>query len=468
MRKIVAPLVALGLALGGAACTGLLGDFSTSSTSSTSNGDGGGTTGGDGGKGSSSGEGGGGTGGGEGGADGEAGSSSGGKAISSCAFVASQMQQVTMGNPLPSTGRLQLYYEPGSSNALALYSAENSNVNTAYEFRPDVVGGHVATLPLVGPQNGNAQILDSTRSADDLSTYVLAQDGNNAILYVFNDSGPNSGVGGAMQVTSPTTGINIDRAKIAPLSPGLFIALNERNGSGGGSLPDGGATLAAFESSPTLPSMTAPPLMLFPYEALGDFATLAYPMSDGTVLLFYNPSSGGGVGEGQFQAGSTTPLQTQTLSLAPVFFQKDGLNVDVVFIELDQDAGTYTILSGVKTERMLPTLDPTTLSPVDTSVLGPAFINNACAASWPGYIAVMTPLATGGMQLGIVDIAASKVAYSLTGSSVIMGSNTAINTCAMDRGRVMFNTMVFDVAWIQNDGNNTENLYASQIQCTLQ
>ena len=78
--------------------------------------------------------------------------------------------------------------------------------------------------------------------------------------------------------------------------------------------------------------------------------------------------------------------------------------------------------------------------------------------------------ATAGVDLYVVDVATATTAYSLTGASNVLHSDTAIVACAVVQ-EVSSSTatqLKFDLVWTDNAGGGPQNVMFAPLVCTLQ
>jgi hypothetical protein len=246
-----------------------------------------------------------------------------------------------------------------------------------------------------------------------------------------------------------------------PAGGGLFYALDVQ----GPSVGDGGsATVVDFESAQMLPRNQT---LLEPGQGIADMSVI-YPLSDGTVSLFYQSTSGVFT-QSQFGPTMLSPMMSRPWTSIPVVMHKDGTNVDVVVAVPDSTGNSIAAINvGPVPEKNLFTFDPTTLQPVDLTPLGGTAIlsDHTCAMNWPGKLALFNALIGGGLQMGVADVATGKLVYTLTGSSALLASRTGIDYCAADEPRIQGTKMLFDLLWSEND-NGVENLWTTQVQCTV-
>jgi hypothetical protein len=173
--------------------------------------------------------------------------------------------------------------------------------------------------------------------------------------------------------------------------------------------------------------------------------------------------------QNHYMPNSVTQVSSRqyfTGQMFPFGYQADGLNVDVTAAIITNDAGTAIgLFTGTIPETSLFTFDPgTDLKQVPLSV---AVSSQSCAAALPGKFVALLP-GTSGMDLYVVDTATATIAYSLTGASNLLPTDTAIVSCGIGTATVTSNLISFEVVWTENVGGGSQNLFFAPLQCTIQ
>jgi len=457
---LLAPLIAVA-----ASCTAILGDLPTGSAGADSGTEGGGMTdgpqtgdspnpgdtgGGDSPKGDSGGSG-------DGGSD--------GGGIVGCSILGSGQRVVSGGDGGTISADRLYVYNASQTNVLALAKTSN-NPSLAFLFRSDRPGDAPNFLQLQGPGGSLADFSASTRSVDGTATYVFGNDDNgDLLLWNWPD---NTGLNGTP--TSAMSQFQYQATTIQATTSGLFYASAMRNGPTDGGAGGGMGVYADYTMAtvPQLPNVNANDMISTAVDTgLGDGARV-YRLSDDSISLLYYASDLT-LHQAHFPASPTqqpTDRQYYTGTMQPVGWQADGTGVDVAAAVPINEAGTeYTLITGVVPESQLFTFNPSTaLQPIS---FGSPITQQPCITSFPGKILVLIP-DVAGMDLYVIDVASHSVAYSLTGASTVLHSDTAIVTCALGNAAFAANQLNFELIWTDNVGSGQQNLNYAPLQCTTQ